>query len=98
MSKQYSARQLARLSSSSTRLALPRAAQRSLVVPAAQNAHQQYSGFPRSVAIGAAAAGSILAGLAWSNNAQAEEQPVAQGPIFSHKDVEVFAVIGESCV
>lgn len=93
MSKQ-SVRQLARLSHS-TRVALPRAAQRSLVVPAAQTSNR-YSGFnARNAAIGAVAAGSLIAGLALSNNAQAEEQPAAQGPIFSHKDVEVFAVIGE---
>jgi len=41
--------------------------------------------------LGAVAATGLVTALAWSNSAQAEEK---LNPIFSEKDVEVFAVIG----
>lgn len=64
---------------------------RALAVKATASSHDQYSTFPRTALLGALAASGAAAALAWNNIAQAEEKP---SPIFSSKDVEVFAVIG----
>ena len=84
-------RVLARQQCRSNVPALQRVATRSLAIPAAQASNHKQSTFPRMALIGAVAVGSTVAVLSLNNTAQAEEKPT---PIFSAKDVEVFAVIG----